>query len=281
MFFFASCALFLTLRSARRSINKAKAGGALGTGGYGYGGYGSSTGGYGSSLYGSSSSSLTGEYGGYGSSTGGLTGGASSSTFGMRGAGTSMGSAGFGASSYGSSVGSSYGSSSFGSTLGVKGTSDLVDSNPSGVITLDPTIKFQNYGGAASFYGQIEVIQAFDAPSFVSQILSQPGGNKVLVIDGGGSLNSALFDAQMANTAMSNGWKGVVVNGAVRNVGKLSTMSFGVKAVGTSPMKGMGANGQRGAGINIGSTQVQNGLWLYADGVSFLSVVLNATRCFS
>ncbi|KAL3778457.1 hypothetical protein HJC23_004397 [Cyclotella cryptica] len=77
MFFLASCALFFTLRSARRSIKKAKMGGVLG--GYGSGGY-SSTAGYGSSLYSGSSSSLTGGsslYGGYdaGSSTGRTHGG--------------------------------------------------------------------------------------------------------------------------------------------------------------------------------------------------------------
>jgi regulator of ribonuclease activity A len=146
-----------------------------------------------------------------------------------------------------------------------KGTANLVDANPSGVITLDPSIKFYDYGGATDFYGQVEVVQAFDAASFVSQILSQPGQSKVLVVDGGASLNSALFDAEMANNAMRNGWKGVVVYGAVRNSGQLSKTQFGVKALGTNPLKGRGANGQRGVGVTIGSTQLQSGLWLFAD----------------
>jgi regulator of ribonuclease activity A len=163
------------------------------------------------------------------------------------------------------------GASSFGSTLGGggggKGTANLVDANPSVAFSVDPSVRFHDYGGAVDFYGQVDIIQAFDAPSFVSQIISQPGQSKVLVIDGGGSMNSALFDADMANTAMRNGWKGVIVNGAVRNSGQLSKIAFGVKALGTNPVKGRGMNGQRGAVVSIGSTQLQNGLWVYADGV--------------
>ena len=262
MFFLASCAVFLTLRSAKRSINKVKMGGGLSS-------YGSSyTSGYGTSSYGGTSSSLTGSgsslYGGYGSagSTGGLMGG--SSSYGVRGASPSM-NTGYGGSSYGTN---NMGASSFGSSTmntGGKGTANLVDANPTGVITLDPTIRFFDYGGTTQFYGQVEVIQAFDAASFVSQILSQPGQSKVLVVDGGGSLNSALFDSEMANSAIRNGWKGVVVYGAIRNSEQLSKTQFGVKALGTNPLKGRGANGQRGAGISIGSTQLQTGLWLYAD----------------
>jgi regulator of ribonuclease activity A len=260
MFFLASCMVFLTLRSAKRSINRVKMGGGLS-------GYSSSpyTSGYGTSSYGASTSSLTGGYGGYGSAStgGGLIGSGTTASYGVRGASPVM-SPGYGGSTYGTNT---MGASTFGSALGGggKGTANLVDANPSGVIPVDPSIKFHNFGGTTDFYGQIEVVQAFDAAPFVSQILSQPGQSKVLVVDGGGSLNSALFDSEMASSASRNGWKGVVVYGAVRNAGQLSKTQFGVKALGTNPSKGRGMNGQRGAGVSIGSTQLQSGLWLYAD----------------
>jgi regulator of ribonuclease activity A len=254
MFFLASCMVFLTLRSAKRSIKRVKMGGGL----TGYSSSSPYTSGYGASSYGTSTSSLSGGYGGYGSATGG---GLMGSSYGVRGA-SPVTSPGYGGSTYGTN-----GASTFGSTLGGggKGTANLVDANPSGVIPLDPSIKFYDYGGTTDFYGQIEVVQAFDAASFVSQILSQPGQSKVLVVDGGGSLNSALFDSEMASSASRNGWKGVVVYGAVRNAGQLSKTQFGVKALGTNPSKGRGMNGQRGAGVTIGSTQLQSGLWLFAD----------------
>jgi len=42
----------------------------------------------------------------------------------------------------------------------------------------------------------------------------------------------------MASAALRNGWKGVIVHGVVRNTAQLSRMQIGVKALGTSPIKG-------------------------------------------
>jgi regulator of ribonuclease activity A len=48
-------------------------------------------------------------------------------------------------------------------------------------------------------------------------VLSEPGDGGVLVIDGGGSLHTALVGDLIADLARSNGWAGVIVNGAVRD----------------------------------------------------------------
>ena len=106
---------------------------------------------------------------------------------------------------------------------GGKSTATLADSNPTSIVSLDPSIHFYDYGGSASFSGQIETVQAYDSPNFVSQVLNQPGQNKVLVIDGGGirSDMGAVFDGEMANAALRNGWKGVIVHGVVQNVAQL------------------------------------------------------------
>mmetsp|Transcript_1018 Transcript_1018/g.2329 ORF Transcript_1018/g.2329 Transcript_1018/m.2329 type:complete len:499 (-) Transcript_1018:168-1664(-) len=294
--FLATVALLFTMKSARASIKKAKRGGLTsvysgGTSTYGSSGsmYGSSSIG-GGSLYGGGTSSMSSGLSSspYGSSTGAL--GASSYGGGLRGTSTmggtssmyggtsSMGSSlGGSASGYGgtSSMGSSYGSSmgmgmsSMGGSVmsggGGGATASLADANPTSTVTLDPTIKLQNYGGAVEFSGQIETVQAYEAPTMVSQVLSQPGQNKVLIIDSGGSLNGAVFDAEMANTAMRNGWKGVIVNGAVRNVAQLQKLSFGVKALGTNPNKGKATMGQKGGMATMGSTQFQSGWWVYSD----------------
>ncbi|EED93558.1 predicted protein [Thalassiosira pseudonana CCMP1335] len=250
--FLVSCALLLTLRSARRGI-KGVSSGLYGSGSSLFG-----SGGTGSSLYGGGGGSGSSLYGG-GSSTyssGGLMGSSSSSMYGggLRG-GTSIGMGGstYGAgSTYGGAASSSMGSYVSSSLGGGKTTAILADSNPTSIVTLDPSIRLYDYGGSTDFYGQIEIVQAFDAPSFVSQIISQPGQSKVLIIDGGGSLQSAIFDSEMANTAMRNGWKGVIVHGAIRNASQLGKVPFGVKALGTNPMKG--------------SSQIQSGWWVYADG---------------
>eukprot|EP00573_Skeletonema_grethae_P003319 CAMPEP_0201692134 /NCGR_PEP_ID=MMETSP0578-20130828/5122_1 /ASSEMBLY_ACC=CAM_ASM_000663 /TAXON_ID=267565 /ORGANISM="Skeletonema grethea, Strain CCMP 1804" /LENGTH=96 /DNA_ID=CAMNT_0048177465 /DNA_START=3 /DNA_END=290 /DNA_ORIENTATION=+ len=78
-------------------------------------------------------------------------------------------------------------------------------------------------------------------------------------------MNSAILDGQAASTAMRNGWKGIIVYGAVRNAATLQGLSIGVKALGTNPRKGTGSMGQRGGAVNISNAQFQSGWWVFAD----------------
>ena len=255
--------------------------------GYKPGGLGGGLGGAATGGFGANSGGLGGGFGqtttGFGASTGfggstsmgGVSGfGGGSSSFGGNTMSNGFGgtSNGFGGNTMGGFSGSNGfgGGSSFGASLsgGGKSTSTLADSNPSSIVTLDPSIHFYDYGGSASFSGQIETVQAYDSPNFVSQVLNQPGQNKVLFIDGGGirSDMGAVFDGDMANAAQRNGWKGVIVHGTVRNVAQLQQTSIGVKALGSSPVKGKNSMGQKGVSLNMGNTQLQPGWWAYADG---------------
>ncbi|MPY55717.1 RraA family protein [Streptomyces spongiae] len=47
-----------------------------------------------------------------------------------------------------------------------------------------------------------------------------------------------LADA-MASKAADNGWAGVVVDGAVRDVAALDSLPIGVRALGTDPRRGL------------------------------------------
>jgi regulator of ribonuclease activity A len=47
--------------------------------------------------------------------------------------------------------------------------------------------------------------------------LSELGAGWVLVVDGGGSLRTALMGDLIAGSAVANGWAGVVIHGAVRD----------------------------------------------------------------
>lgn len=57
----------------------------------------------------------------------------------------------------------------------------------------------------------------------------------MLVVDGGSSLRSALMGDMIARAAERNGWAGVVINGAVRDVAELATLSLGIKALAPTP----------------------------------------------
>jgi len=143
-------------------------------------------------------------------------------------------------------------------------TSKLVDQHGSTVQVVQGGL-FHDYGMLTQFSGQIETISAMESPTYVQQSLSSPGSGKVLVVDGGGSFNGALFDAAMVNSALQNGWKGIIINGVVRNAEELKNQNFGIKALGAHPMKGQQMTGQRGMSLSFGGVNFQSGSWIYAD----------------
>ena len=57
----------------------------------------------------------------------------------------------------------------------------------------------------------------------------------VLVVDGGGSLESALMGDLIAASAVEHGWAGVVINGAVRDVAAIRELPLGALALGSNP----------------------------------------------
>ncbi len=102
------------------------------------------------------------------------------------------------------------------------------------------------------------------------------GSGKVLVVDGSGSYNGAVFDASMANIALSNGWKGVIINGVVRNAEQLKSIQFGVKAIGAHPSPGQQQiPGQRGISLSFGGVNFVPGNYVYADKEG---IVVSATN---
>jgi regulator of ribonuclease activity A len=88
----------------------------------------------------------------------------------------------------------------------------------------------------------------------------------VLVVDGGGSLHTSLVGDVIAGLAQGNGWAGLVVNGAVRDVVALGGLAIGLKALGSNPRK----SGKAGAGevdvpVSFGGVRFEPGAHLYSD----------------
>ena len=88
---------------------------------------------------------------------------------------------------------------------------------------------------------------------------------EVLVVDASGYLGSALMGDTVAKLGLDHGWSGVVIYGAIRDTGVLSTMDFGVKALGSNPKKSQ----KNGAGsvdvVSFGGATFVPGHWLYSD----------------
>ena len=183
------------------------------------------------------------------------------------GAGNLRGTPATTAGSYPNTAGSYGGSSS--TTAGTVSTTSLIAKYGASVQSVQPGL-LHDFTSTSSFSGQIETLSAPDAPGFVEQTLRSPGAGKVLVIDGGGTMN-ALFDSNMAALAQQNGWKGVIINGFVLDPQALAMKQLGVKALGANPTRGMQMMGQRGVPISVAGVMFSPGSWVYADNVSLQS----------
>jgi regulator of ribonuclease activity A len=147
-------------------------------------------------------------------------------------------------------------------------TCDLCDAHKHEVGTrffvLPPA--FRDYGGVHAFSGAVATVKCFEDNSLVKAALDEPGQGRVLVVDGGGSLRRALVGGNVAAAAAKNGWAGVVVDGAVRDVAELAATSVGIRALALIPIptEKRGA-GERDVPVQIRGVWVRPGDTLFAD----------------
>ena len=114
-------------------------------------------------------------------------------------------------------------------------TADLVDEYGDDIGSCDTQLR--QYGGAATFRGPAVTVLCFEDNALLKSVLSEPGEGRVLVVDGGGSVHRALVGDVIAGLAVHNGWAGVIINGAVRDVAALRELPIGIKALGSNPRK--------------------------------------------
>ena len=90
------------------------------------------------------------------------------------------------------------------------------------------------------------------------------------MIDGGGSLESALVGDLIAASAVENGWAGIIVHGAIRDREAIRGLPIGVKALGSNPRKSAKDGvGEVDVEVVIAGVRFAPGrhLWADADGV--------------
>lgn len=114
-------------------------------------------------------------------------------------------------------------------------TADLYDERGDSLDSL--SVQLQDVGGISTFDGPIRTVRCHRDNALVKATLQSAGAGAVLVVDGGGSLESALVGDQIAASALQNGWAGIIVFGAIRDREAIGEMALGVKALGSNPRK--------------------------------------------
>jgi regulator of ribonuclease activity A len=146
----------------------------------------------------------------------------------------------------------------------VTGTADLYDEHGEKLGSCD--LQLRQYGGRARFHGRIVTVRCHEDNALLRSVLSAPGNGQVLVVDGGGSVHCALMGDVIAGLAVDNGWAGVVINGAVRDVAALRTLDLGVKALGSNPRKSAKTGaGERDVPVSFGGCTFTPGAELHSD----------------
>ncbi len=149
-------------------------------------------------------------------------------------------------------------------TIEPRATADLVDDIYPDVRSCD--LQLLSYGATAMFAGPITTVKCFQDNALLKSILSEPGDGGVLVIDGEGSLHTALVGDIIAGLGVENGWAGLVVHGAVRDAAVLRTLDIGIKALGTNPRKGTKTGeGRRDVPVTFGGVTFVPGEIAYCD----------------
>ncbi|MCT9869955.1 ribonuclease E activity regulator RraA [Paenarthrobacter aurescens] len=143
-------------------------------------------------------------------------------------------------------------------------TADLYDERGEELESI--AVQFQDLGGNTHFSGQVRTIRCFEDNALVKTVLNTPGQGAVLVIDGQASLRTALMGDMIAESAVANGWSGVVINGAVRDREAIARLPLGVKALGSNPKKSAKTGvGEVDVELVIDRVRIQPGVMIYCD----------------
>ncbi len=146
----------------------------------------------------------------------------------------------------------------------IPATADLVDRFADEVASCD--LQFIDYGGRPRFHGDVATVRCWEDNALLKSVVTTPGRGRVLVVDGGGSLHTALMGDVLAGLALENGWAGVVVNGAVRDVVALRGLDLGIKALGSNPRtSGKSGSGDLDVPIWLGGAEMGPGMMLVSD----------------
>lgn len=153
-------------------------------------------------------------------------------------------------------------------------TPDLCDAHADEVQIATPLLR--SFGGQAAYFGRIATVRCLEDNSRVREMLEQAGEDRVLVVDGGGSLQCALLGDLLATIAIDNGWRGLVIHGCVRDVQVLGRLALGVHALAAHPKKSeKRGHGEINVVVEFAGLRFEPNHWVYADDNGILVATRN------
>ncbi len=142
-------------------------------------------------------------------------------------------------------------------------TPDLSDAHPD-ARHLDFQLRL--FGQRERFAGSVSTIACHADNSRVAEAVAEPGAGRVLLVDGCGDLRRSLLGDRLAQLASDNGWSGLIIIGAVRDVDIIDQIDIGVQALGVCPVRThKQGRGDRDVPLVLGGVEVKPNNWLYAD----------------
>ena len=143
-------------------------------------------------------------------------------------------------------------------------TADLYDEHGDALESCDT--QFRQFGAVTRFSGPAVTVRCHEDNALLKSVLSEPGEGRVLVVDGAGSLHTALMGDLIAGLGVTNGWSGAIINGAVRDVVTLRTLELGIKALGSNPRKSTKTGaGERDVTVSFGGATFVPGALVFSD----------------
>lgn len=143
-------------------------------------------------------------------------------------------------------------------------TADLFDRYHETLEVCD--LQFRSFGRLPTVAGPCSTLSAFEDHTPVLQALAEPGNGRVLVVDAGGSLRVGVMGDRLAGIGATNGWAGVIINGAIRDSVGIDRLAITVKALGTTARRGWAPSaGSRDTVLQFGGAVFRPGHWIYAD----------------
>lgn len=148
-------------------------------------------------------------------------------------------------------------------------TADLHDEYPGALKQC--RLQFRDFGKKRMFSGRIRTVVTMQDTRLAQQLFREPGDGQVIVIDGGGSLRTAMLGDVNADILHENGWAGIIINGAVRDIDDLAKVDIGIKALGVTSAR----SAKQGAGaidvpVAFGEVLFSPGDHVYCDSDAVL-----------